>query len=175
MAQVIYKTLSTRDGHAHGDGVNNPTSSTLTDFKVMIMTTLQTNVWTSETSPLLAINDDCFSAMGSTDINISNTSKEYKYNSSAAAMNQKETSTSNTMNQNDHNSDENWWCPPPPQDNPFNIEIKIVASTTIYPSRYSSAAISKSDLLLEPHSLYPFNKKQTSQNWNAFGIHNHNL
>ena len=174
MAQEIYQTLSTSDGHAHGDGVNNPSSSTLTDFEVMIMTTLQTNVWTSETSPLLEINDDAFSAMGSTDINISNTSKEYKYNS-AAAMNQKETSTSNTMNQNDHNSDENCWHGSPPQDNPFNIEIKIVASTTIYSSGNISAAIAKSDLLLEPHFLYPFNKKQTSQNLNAFGMHNHNL
>ena len=68
MAQEICKSLSTCDGHAHGDGVNNPSSSTLTDFEVMLTTTLQTNVWTSETSPLLEINDDAFSA-----------SKEYKY------------------------------------------------------------------------------------------------
>ena len=174
MAQEIHKKLLTRDGHAHGDGVNNPSSSsTLTDFEVMPTKTLPTNVSTSEISPLLEINDDAISTMGSTDINISSTSKEHKYNSTAA-MNQTKTNTSIITNQNDHNSDKNWWCPPPPQDNPFNIEIKIVASTTI-PSGYFSAATAKSDLQLEPHFLYPFNKKQTSENWNAFGMHNHNI
>ena len=114
MAQEIYKKLLTCDGYAHGDGVNNPSSSsTLTDFEVMLTKTLQTNVWTSEISPLLEINDDAISAMGSTDINISNTSKEYKYNSTAA-MNQTETNTSIITNQNDHNSDKNWWRGSPP-------------------------------------------------------------
>lgn len=165
MAQEIYKTLSSCDGHTHGDGVNKPSSSTRTDFEVMLMKTLQTNVCTSETSPLHEINDEAFSAtsMGSKDINISNTtSKEYKYNL-AAASNQTETSTSNATSQNDHNSaDINcwWFCGSSPQDNPFNLEIKMVSSTTIYRSGYISADIAKSDLLLEPHSLYPFNKKQ---------------
>jgi hypothetical protein len=104
----------TRDGHAHDDGVNNPSSSsTLTDFEVMPTKTLQTNVSTSEISPLLEINDDAISTTGSTYINISSTSKEHKYNS-IAAMNQTKTNTSTITNQNDHNSDKNWWRGSPP-------------------------------------------------------------
>ena len=183
MAQEkIYKTLYSHDGHTPpGDCANNPSSSSnsRTNFEAELMKMLQTNIRTSgEMDPSLEISDKAssVSSMGSKDINLSYTNKDVKYNS-AAATNRTETSTSNATNHDHNNTDNNcwWFCGPPPLDNPFNIEIKIVSSTSIYPSRYISENSAENELQLEPHFLYPFKKKQTSENWIASGMHNHNL
>ena len=62
MTKEICKRIASRDGHAYGDSVNN-TSSTITDFEDKLQTMLRNNDWICETSPILEINDDEYTAM----------------------------------------------------------------------------------------------------------------
>ena len=126
MTKEICKRFASCDGHAPGDGVNT-TSSTLTYFEDKLQTMLRNNDWICETSPILEINDDEYTAMRPTHTNVSHTCMEHECNSAVATDQETEISTSNTKNQHDHISDNNCcWCNPPPLDNVFNIQIIIV-------------------------------------------------